>query len=516
MCLTTLTIAFATSAQNVGINSTGATPSSDAMLDISSTNKGLLIPRVALTGTGSATPITSPTTSLLVYNTATVSDVVPGYYYWNGTSWQAFLISESDDWTTSGNAGTTAGTNFIGTTDATDFVIKTNNSEVARATSGGRIGVGTTNPSQQMVSIDASTFTLAGNATGVDNLYLEDHSEGSGQNNIGGSISFSGPYNGGGGAQRRHAAIAGVQTGSTENDYVGLSFYTHNSSVSTGNMQESMRLTHDGVLSVGTNSPGTGALLDINSTNKGVLFPRVALSSTGSASPVTSPTTSLLVYNTATVADVTPGFYYWNGSAWTALAGGGGGSGWELTGNSGTTAGTNFVGTTDATDLVFKTNSSESMRIANGGNVGIGTTTPDTELEVIGEYSQSAFSTSSGLTQTIINGSWSGGTGSGASGVIGTMGSHRSWHYDVIVTAHDVNSCTNRRNVHREFIVYRQWTNTPVLQNLVTHYDQTTGAAITVNFATNASNEITYTLTQTSGGSTNINYRILVRLIEAR
>lgn len=39
---------------------------------------------------------------------------------------------------------------------------------------------------------------------------------------------------------------------------------------------------------------------------------------------------------------------------------------WGLLGNSGTTAGTNFIGTTDAQDLVFKTNSTENMRIVNG------------------------------------------------------------------------------------------------------------------------------------------------------
>ena len=41
---------------------------------------------------------------------------------------------------------------------------------------------------------------------------------------------------------------------------------------------------------------------------------------------------------------------------------------WGLTGNSGTTAGTNFIGTTDAQDLVFKTNNIECGRIE--GNSG--------------------------------------------------------------------------------------------------------------------------------------------------
>jgi len=41
-------------AQNIGINSTGATPDVFVMLDIVSSTKGLLIPRVALTATNAA------------------------------------------------------------------------------------------------------------------------------------------------------------------------------------------------------------------------------------------------------------------------------------------------------------------------------------------------------------------------------------------------------------------------------------------------------------------------------
>lgn len=60
------------------------------------------------------------------------------------------------------------------------------------------------------------------------------------------------------------------------------------------------------------------------------------------------------------------------------------GSDWKLTGNSGTTAGTNFVGTTDAVDLVFKRNSTEVMRITDGSKVGIQIDAPLSPLHVVG------------------------------------------------------------------------------------------------------------------------------------
>ncbi|MEX8546512.1 MAG: hypothetical protein V5804_02820, partial [Mucilaginibacter sp.] len=127
-------------------------------------------------------------------------------------------------------------------------------------------------------------------------------------------------------------------------------------------------------------TPDASAGLDISYTNKGLLVPRVALTATNAAGPVTSPAVSLLVYNTATAGtapnNVVPGYYYWNGVAWTALNTGttSANSSWATIGNTGTTAGTNFIGTTDAVDFVFKTNNAERARFTSGGNFGIGST----------------------------------------------------------------------------------------------------------------------------------------------
>lgn len=147
----------------------------------------------------------------------------------------------------------------------------------------------------------------------------------------------------------------------------------------------SMTLTaysQPGVINTSTNASinATGtpanvsAMLDVSSLNKGILVPRVTLSTTISYLPIVGPpTNSLLVYNTTTAGtipnNVVPGFYYWDGSLnrWVALGSGSGGSGnaWLLFGNGGTIPGTNFIGTTDLKDLVFKRGGFEAGRLNN-------------------------------------------------------------------------------------------------------------------------------------------------------
>lgn len=116
--------------QNIGINATGAAPAASAGLDVDFTNKGLLVPRVALTATNAAGPVAAPTTSLLVYNTATAgaapNNVYPGYYYWNGAAWVRFSTG-GDDWKIIGNANATSGTHFLGTTNGQALDFRTNN-----------------------------------------------------------------------------------------------------------------------------------------------------------------------------------------------------------------------------------------------------------------------------------------------------------------------------------------------------------------------------------------------------
>jgi hypothetical protein len=79
-----LLITFFGQAQT-GIGTT--TPEASAKLDVTSSNKGFLPPRVTLTSLTDNTTIPNPATGLLVYNTGNNVGLVAGYYYWNGSSW---------------------------------------------------------------------------------------------------------------------------------------------------------------------------------------------------------------------------------------------------------------------------------------------------------------------------------------------------------------------------------------------------------------------------------------------
>jgi len=74
-----------------GIGTT--TPDASAKLDVTSTNKGFLPPRVTLTSITDNTTISNPATGLLVYNTGNNVGLLAGYYYWNGANWATIATS---------------------------------------------------------------------------------------------------------------------------------------------------------------------------------------------------------------------------------------------------------------------------------------------------------------------------------------------------------------------------------------------------------------------------------------
>ncbi|SDZ64190.1 hypothetical protein SAMN05444397_11287 [Flavobacterium aquidurense] len=81
-----------TAYSQVGIGTT--MPNSSTQLEVVASDKGVLIPRINLTSSTDAVTIKNGNiNSLLVFNTATVSDLKPGYYYWYNTKWNRIVIS---------------------------------------------------------------------------------------------------------------------------------------------------------------------------------------------------------------------------------------------------------------------------------------------------------------------------------------------------------------------------------------------------------------------------------------
>ncbi|MBK9337643.1 MAG: hypothetical protein IPM98_14195 [Lewinellaceae bacterium] len=78
--------------------------------------------------------------------------------------------------------------------------------------------------------------------------------------------------------------------------------------------------------------PDPSAILDMTSTDKGVLVPRMT---TGQRTMIAAPATGLLVFDTNTGS-----FWFYTGSAWTNLVGGGGGGSYSAG------AGISIVGST--------------------------------------------------------------------------------------------------------------------------------------------------------------------------
>lgn len=124
-----------TATSQIGINTTNPDPSS--ILDISSENKGVLFPRIALNGKNDANPILNPAEGLLVYNTTNNGALSSGFYVWDGSTWDNINTGESsgggsgsnDAWSLNGNNGSS--NDFLGTTNWSSLQFKVNNSQMA-------------------------------------------------------------------------------------------------------------------------------------------------------------------------------------------------------------------------------------------------------------------------------------------------------------------------------------------------------------------------------------------------
>ncbi|MBK8611590.1 MAG: tail fiber domain-containing protein [Chitinophagaceae bacterium] len=144
-----------TYSQSLAINTDGSSAQASAMLDIKSTTKGLLIPRLTKTEKNA---VTTPATGLLIFQTGPDST---GFYYYQNGQWNWITDNKRSDssyWGLNGNNNTNPPPNFpygvynytyLGTPDAKDVSLVAGGNELVRLKQfslGGRIGMSNQNP----------------------------------------------------------------------------------------------------------------------------------------------------------------------------------------------------------------------------------------------------------------------------------------------------------------------------------------------------------------------------------
>jgi len=278
--LSCLAFAGTTQAQ-VGIGT--ASPNASAQLEVNSSSKGFLPPRVTLTGTTDVTTIASPATGLMVYNTATAgtapANVTPGIYYYDGAKWQRVINQQPDATvefnTADPNSGsptftpnTPASKDYVyvssvdnsqWTYNGTAYVTYTPPASTAWYLSGGTkdagsnkssaiyrsgkvgIGTGTTAPTAGLEILTDGSLLNALRVTS-NQAYNSDPDAG-----IGFRFKFNtaGDYTSG-------AVISGIKENTTDGNQSGsLRFMTNNA----GTIAERMRISSSGNVGIGTTSP---------------------------------------------------------------------------------------------------------------------------------------------------------------------------------------------------------------------------------------------------------------------
>ena len=341
----------------VGINTTDP----KAQLEIQSSNQaspsntdGLLIPKV------DAFPVTNPTAAqqgMLVYLTTTVGVNSPGFYYWDNTTsaWIPIGNNSNLGWNLTGNTGTNPSVNFIGTMDAQDLVFKRNN------VISGKISTFNTSLGFSSLLTNSSGST----AFGYTALQLNSGNNNSGFGNQVLRSVGTGGFNSGFGANTMRNITSG-----TNNTGMGFEALLANTE---GNYNTAVGSEADVAANNLSNTTAIGANAQVGASNSMVLGSingvNGATADVNVGIGTTTPQDKLHVVGNIRMADGNEAagrimVSDANGTAsWEDVSVA---SGWGLIGNTGTNPSTNFIGTTDNQDVIFKRNNRLAGRIGNG------------------------------------------------------------------------------------------------------------------------------------------------------
>ncbi|MBC5861867.1 hypothetical protein [Flavobacterium turcicum] len=159
-------IALNATAQSVAINTDGSTADPSAILDLKSSNQGVLVPRLTQT---QRTAIATPATGLMVYQT----DATAGFYFYNGTAWTSLNGANGTNGTNGANGQgvPTGGTanQVLAKVNAADF-----NTQWVTPSSSDNLGNHTATQALNMNSnaiTGATNITATGTATLGGNAY---------------------------------------------------------------------------------------------------------------------------------------------------------------------------------------------------------------------------------------------------------------------------------------------------------------------------------------------------------